>query len=192
MENIISLLIVMCNIIYGILYINKNINKKYSLVLIGVPVVAYLNLEYSAVISMLYVASVIDLKIKKIPNGLILLNIVGSLLVMVSKSDYSLIDYCINGCVIVPLYLVAKFARFGMGDVKLLTAISLYVGYKFVIVIIIISIILGGVCGIILILTKFRNVSEYIAFAPCILVACVLYINNMQKVNDVIKMLYGI
>lgn len=192
MANIVSLVIVLCNIFFGLFYINKNISKKYCATLAFVPIVAFFNLEYCAVISMLCVASIIDLKIKKIPNGLIIINIVGSLFIMVSCVDYSLIDYCINGLVIVPLYLFARCVRLGMGDVKLLTVVSLYAGYKFVIVISIISIILGGLCGIILILVGRRTVAEYIAFAPCVFVACSIYVNNMQKINAVIKTLYGV
>lgn len=192
MENIVSLFIVLGNIVFGLFYINKNIDKKYCIVLVGVPIVALLNLGYCAVVSMLYVACAIDFKTKKIPNGLIVLNVLGAFLVMVSSPDYLLIDYCINGCIIVPLYLIARCVRLGMGDVKLLTVVSLYVGYKFVIVISIISIILGGVCGIILIITKRKNVAEYIAFAPYVFGACLIYINNMQSINAIAKMLYGI
>lgn len=192
MENIVGLIIVVCNIIYGLLYINENISKKYCITLVAVPIVAVINVSYMCVVSMLYVASVIDFKIKKIPNGLIILNVFGALLVMVSKSDYSLMEYCINGCIVLPLYVIARYVRFGMGDVKLLTAMSLYVGYKFVILIIIISIILGAVCGIILVFTKRKTVAEYIAFAPYLLIACLLYISNIDRVNGIVKTLYGV
>ena len=59
----------------------------------------------------------------------------------------------------------------GFGDVKLMGALGLYFGLSNIIAISIMSFLIGGILGIILIITKIKKKDEYIPFGPFIVIA---------------------
>ena len=71
-------------------------------------------------------------------------------------------------CVSVPLLLITLFVpdAFGGGDIKLMAAAGLYLGYQMTLVSFVLAIISGGAYGIYLLLTKKKDRKAHFAFGP--------------------------
>ena len=62
----------------------------------------------------------------------------------------------------------------GFGDVKLMGALGLFLGFSNIIIITLVSFLIGAVLSIILLATKIRKTDEYIPFGPFIVLASFL------------------
>jgi len=74
--------------------------------------------------------------------------------------------------------LIAGKEAMGLGDVKLMGALGLFLGWRAMILVSLISFLLGAVISIILLVTKVKKKDEYIPFGPFIVLATfvVMYI----------------
>ncbi len=135
---------------------------------------------YAALISALIVLTVIDWRHMIIPDGLIIfILVVGVIQLVAELIDASLfengwLDYVIGffagG---LPLLLIALFCSyvlkkeaFGGGDIKLMAAAGLVIGWKFVITSYIIGIVTGAVFSVILLSTGKKKRGDVIPFGP--------------------------
>ena len=77
----------------------------------------------------------------------------------------------------------------GFGDVKLICSIGLFLGLRNVIAVSIVSFVIAGIVSIILLLTKKKNVNEYIAFGPFIVIASIImiFVNFDKRKDRVVK-----
>ena len=146
-------------------------------------IIGNLNLiKYLVLTPMLLSAFIIDYKQQIIPNrlnltifefGLIIAFLYGMsnvaitidmLFGMIAGGGIFLIITLIGG-------LIFGKEALGFGDVKLMGALGLYFGLSNIIAISIMSFLIGGILGIILIITKIKKKDEYIPFGPFIVIA---------------------
>lgn len=73
-------------------------------------------------------------------------------------------------CISVPMLLLAFFVvgSFGLGDVKLMAAAGLILGWQLTLVAAFIGIVLGGIYGIYLLATRKKGRKEHFAFGPAL------------------------
>lgn len=175
----------------------KNFKPKYILIFItAIFYVAILykygirdvrTYEYSILISILISAFCIDYKKQIIPHRLSLTLLeVGLVFTFIEGiSNLNIVIDKILGlvCGAVIFLCITYIGRWvsgkdsiGFGDVKLICSIGLFLGLRNVIAVSIVSFVIAGIVSIILLLTKKKNVNEYIAFGPFIVIASIIMI----------------
>ena len=128
------------------------------------------------VLAILIVISIIDMKIMEIPDECNFAIVVLSL-IQIFMFNEDLIDHIFYAFIIVLFIWILNRIKlsFGGGDMKLFFALGLYFG-KYVFLIFILSVLLGGIYGIGMLVMKKLNRKSFIPFAPCITMACFIYI----------------
>lgn len=139
-------------------------------------------LAYIVLIPMLIIAFIIDYRLKIIPNrlnltifevglvytfieGITNINVaVDMLLGMVVGAGLFLIIALIGGI------MYGKEAM-GFGDVKLMGALGLFLGWRLTIMVTLIAFLLGAIIGVILIIKNRKKGMDYMPFGPFIVVA---------------------
>jgi leader peptidase (prepilin peptidase)/N-methyltransferase len=133
-----------------------------------------------AVLCVLLTIALIDADTMEIPDGL---NIALGLLALLSILCGPQIDLLSRGVGIIavslPLYVIAFIlpGAFGGGDIKLMAAAGLLLGWQQLLVAFFIAVVLGGGYGIFVLLTKRKGRKEHFAFGPalCIGIAVALF-----------------
>lgn len=71
------------------------------------------------------------------------------------------------------LLLIAVLTRGGMGggDIKFMAVLGLWLGWPYILVVLLLSFIIGGVAGLLLLLFKVRGRKDFIPFGPFIAIA---------------------
>ena len=136
-------------------------------------------IKYLILTPMLLSVFVIDYKLQIIPNrlnltifeiGLVFTFIHG--LSNVAISINMLLGMLAGGGIFLAITLIGGLIygkeAMGLGDVKLMGALGLYFGLTNIIIITLLSFLIGAVLSIILLVTKIRNMDQYIAFGPFI------------------------
>ena len=139
-------------------------------------------LAYIVLIPMLIIAFIIDYRLKIIPNrlnltifevglvytfieGITNINVaVDMLLGMVVGAGLFLIIALIGG-------LMYGKEAMGFGDVKLMGALGLFLGWRLTIMVTLIAFLLGAIIGVILIIKNRKKGIDYMPFGPFIVVA---------------------
>lgn len=126
-----------------------------------------LSILYSLVFSILVVISVIDWRTYEIPPALnIAIGVLGIIRVIYDFDN--LLEYLIGFCVIsgflLILFLLTKGRGIGGGDIKLMAAAGLFLGWKNIILAFVIGTVLGAVIHVILM--KFKGKERVLAFGP--------------------------
>lgn len=126
--------------------------------------------------SILLVISIIDIKIKIIPNKLLILGI-GIGIIMIFFNDNISIISALLGCVIcgglIGIISIVTKGSIGLGDAKLLACVGIWFGLQTTLGIMLISTILSGLVGLILLTFKRVNRKTTMPFAPYIFVATI-------------------
>lgn len=120
-------------------------------------------------VSILIVASFIDLDTLEVPNRLVLLILLLALIHCIFVQDVPLIENIIGFfAASVPFLLLAFLSHGGMGggDIKLVAACGLLLGYKNILLGVFIGVLLAAVCGIILIFSKSKSLKSQLALVP--------------------------
>lgn len=132
----------------------------------------YLGLTWQTVIacllfSALLVVFMIDLRYKIIPNGLVLFILVLGVMQTFLTGNYlrHIIGFFIVSGILILLSLIVKNGM-GMGDIKLMAAAGLLLGWDKILLALMIGAILGSVIGISLIALKIIKPKEAIPFGP--------------------------
>lgn len=163
-------------------YCGSKISYRYALVelLTGLMFVfAYYRLGFSPLVlpyiflmCILLIASLIDFEHYIIPDSL---NITGIAALIIFNLIFQFVPWkeSIMGCVIgaLPFLLIVLITGgngMGMGDVKLMGVIGLYIGWKMALLTVFLSFILGGIIGIILLATKVKSRQDPMPFGPWI------------------------
>ena len=140
---------------------------------------------YIPVVLALILAFCLDIKYMIIPDTSSIIIVISAILKLIMNFS---IDNCINsiiGLLVGGLFFYiiniifeffSKKVGFGFGDIKLLASIGLFLGYKDVFVIIIMSIFLSAAFSIIfLIINYLRKVKkEYLPFGPFIVISTLI------------------
>ena len=133
----------------------------------------------------LILAFILDIKFMIIPDTssiLIIISAIFNIFINYNKTLLinSLIGFLIGGLTLYIIdYIFKKITKndgFGYGDMKLLASIGLYLGYKSIIVIMILSIVISGIFSIIyLILKKIKKIKDaYLPFGPFIVLSTLI------------------
>ena len=171
---------------------------KTNYFLIILNIIAYIGLLYKfnltldllkniILVPMLISVFIIDLKTQTIPNrltltlfeiGLILLFVLGMQNLNVAKD--MLLGMIVGGGVFLLISgiggLVAGKEAMGMGDVKLMAALGLYLGAVKIAIISIISFVVGAIISIVLLIMGKSKKDGYVPFAPFIVISTILTI----------------
>jgi leader peptidase (prepilin peptidase)/N-methyltransferase len=136
-----------------------------------------------AVLCVLLTIALIDADTMEIPDGL---NIALALLALLSLTCGPTIDPLSRGigifAVSLPLFVIAFIVpgAFGGGDVKLMAAAGLLLGWQQLLVAFFIGLLLGGGYGIFALVSKRKGLKEHFAFGPALTfgIAAALFIGQ--------------
>ena len=153
---------------------------------------SYWLLVYAALAALLVAISFIDFKHMIIPNGLVIAMLVVGAAVLAATIftgyfgwwlDY-VIGFFAGG---LPLLLIGMFTMYvlkkeaiGGGDIKLMAAAGLVIGWKLVIPAYLIGIVLGAIVSVILLATKIKKRGDEIPFGPylCVGIMASVFFGN--------------
>lgn len=151
-------------------------------------------IEYAFLSSLLIAITFIDLERQEIPDELIVIGLIAGLLFNIYDIKANMINgilgFLLGGGVFLIIAMITQGAM-GGGDIKLMAVLGLFMGWRLIIAITLISFILGAFVSIILIAAKLKNKKDYIPFGPFIAIAAVtaiffgqylvqIYMNNIQ------------
>lgn len=149
-----------------------------------------LTIEFLAMaylMSILIIVFFIDIKHRIIPNELVVAGLIGAVPIIaynifkpvkIYEDDrwWSPLLGILPGCGFLFLIAVIGFIIYktddamGMGDVKIFAPIGIFLGWKLCIIALVISILLGGVLGLVLIIAKVKERRDTIPFGPFIVI----------------------
>jgi leader peptidase (prepilin peptidase)/N-methyltransferase len=122
-----------------------------------------------AFISVMTVITLLDAETMEIPNGAIIAIAILGILSIFVFNDISLLDRGIGIiCISIPMLLLslAIEGAFGGGDMKLMAATGLILGWKLNLLGFFIAVVTGGIYAAILLLTKKKGKKDHFAFGP--------------------------
>ena len=128
-----------------------------------------------AYISLLTIIAFIDADTMEISNVMVVLVLMLGVINTVLSGNY--LEHIIGIFVIsVPMLILTIVidGAFGGGDIKLMAAIGLYLGWRHTLVGFFITLIVGGIAGAYLLITKKKGRKDHFAFGPYICVGCVV------------------
>ena len=140
-----------------------------------------------AFIILLILITISDIRTMEIPNGLVLgilgVGILDTLIQLEFLQwdsflrDLFLWERLVGAvCVSLPLLLITIIipGAFGGGDIKLMAAAGLFLGFRLTLISFFIGVVLGGFYGIWLLLAKKKDRKEHFAFGPFLCVGMIL------------------
>lgn len=136
-------------------------------------------IKYAVLSCLLIVITFVDLERQEIPDELILFGLIMGLLFNIFniKTDMvpGIIGFILGGGAFLIIAMLTNGAM-GGGDIKLMAVLGLFLGWKLIIIVAVISFILGGVVSFILITAKIKGRKDYIPFGPFIALAALAVI----------------
>ncbi len=135
--------------------------------------------SYSMVIILLSIAAVVDIKWKIIPNHLILVgSFLGSIMLFINTHITGIniiITIVLLGGL---LWMISVFSKgaLGMGDVKLVACIGIFLGLQKTLTVICMALVLSGIIAVFLLVFRYADKKKEMPFAPFILVATMITI----------------
>ena len=136
------------------------------------------------ILCLLGAVAITDARTQEIPNRLNLLLLGCGVLSLFIWPQITLLSHLIGlVCISVPMGAIALLApgSFGMGDVKLMGACGLLLGWERILVALLIGIVIGGLQGVYFICTHRKSRKEHFAFGPalCIGISIALFAGRM-------------
>lgn len=122
-----------------------------------------------AFLGMLTVVAFVDIDTMEIPNGFVIAILIISVISTVTVPGISLVERLIGMIsVSLPLLLITLVipGAFGGGDIKLMAACGLLLGWKLSLVSLFLAILTGGMYGIYLLAARKKGRKEHFAFGP--------------------------
>ncbi len=142
----------------------------------------------AALFSLLIIVSFIDLRYQIIPDGLVLIILfLGAIhgVYQVLAMDVPWFTFVIGFfAASVPLYLLGMIYKDGMGggDIKLMAAAGLFIGWKLILLSLFIGALYGGVVSIFIIASRKGSLKSTVPFGPMLslgIITCVLVGNSI-------------
>ena len=173
------------------------IKRSPALPYVGLPIIgialllwrtghtdSFITLRSELLIVFGYITSVLDMKFKKIPNGLILLMLASWALIMIPRLFYetdksitllldSAIGFAVGGGMFLLVYLISR-KGLGGGDVKFMAAAGLYLGLGGVLPAMLCGTVIAAITGFVLILLKKIGRKDPIPLAPFLYIGILL------------------
>lgn len=128
--------------------------------------------------SILIITAFIDLEYNIIPLKLMIFGAISGIILNIIGYEFNgyLLDYLygflLGGGVIAAIVILTK--GMGGGDIQLMALIGMYLGFRYTVLTLILSFIIGACAGIILIVLKKKSRRDYIPFGPWISTAALL------------------
>lgn len=133
-------------------------------------------IKYLLLLAGLYPIAWEDAREKKIPNRWLLYLLVGRGFLflaeticfpamLIENAGFLLFGGLVSGAVFLLAYVVSRHA-IGMGDVKLIALIGLFLGFRVTYFVMLAALILSAVYGGVMVLRKKKSVKDEIAFGP--------------------------
>lgn len=147
--------------------------------------------KYIILVPMLISAFMIDLKLQIIPNrltltifevGLVFMFISGLANMNIGISVFidNLLGMIVGGGIFLLITLIggliAGKEAMGFGDVKLMGALGLIIGWQKIIIVSVLAFLLAAIVSIVILLSKKKKANEYIPFGPFIVLSTMLTI----------------
>lgn len=138
-------------------------------------------------LSVLAGASLTDFDTMEIPNGFCIAAAAIGVLSCFTLPGISLLSRGIGVvCISVPMLLIALLipGAFGGGDIKLIAACGVLLGWKSTLLAGFLGVLLGGAVGAVLLLSKRKKGNEHFAFGPCLCAgaaACAFWGQEAQR-----------
>lgn len=147
--------------------------------------------KYIILVPMLISAFMIDLKLQIIPNrltltifevGLVFMFISGLANMSIGISVFidNLLGMIVGGGIFLLITLIggliAGKEAIGFGDVKLMGALGLIIGWQKIIIVSVLAFLLAAIVSIVILLSKKKKANEYIPFGPFIVLSTMLTI----------------
>ncbi len=136
-------------------------------------------ISFAFLSSVLIVISYIDIDYKMIPSKIITLILIVGLFLNLLGDNISIMDSVIGFFIIsIPLLIISLLSNGGIGggDIKLMAVTGFYMGWKLILLSMLIASILGGLFVFILMITKIKKAKDIIAFAPLLSIGMVISI----------------
>lgn len=139
---------------------------------LGISFVKYLVLS-----CLLIVATFVDLEKQEIPDELIVIGLVTGLIFNIYDIKTTMlsgiIGFVLGGGIFLVIAMLTNGAM-GGGDIKLMGVVGLYLGWRYILLISMLSFVIGGVVSLILIAARIKNRKDYIPFGPFIAIAAMI------------------
>ena len=136
-------------------------------------------ISYSSVIILLIAAAAIDVQQKIIPNVLVVSGSLVGIIIAFINTNMTLINalmtvFLIGGL----LWIVSILSKgaIGMGDVKLVACIGIFLGLQKTLTVLCVALLLSGIVAVVLIVLRYANGKKEIPFAPFVLAAAMITI----------------
>jgi len=118
-----------------------------------------------------------DIKRKEIDYSPIIIGLVFALIyTLCGFNNIGIIDSLIGGTISFAIFYVLCYLGMGGGDLKLMTMVGLFLGWKMAIIVMLLAFMIGGIYGILKILFTKTGLHSTIAFGPSIAIASSLVI----------------
>lgn len=140
-----------------------------------------------AFLGMLTVVAFVDIDTMEIPNGFVLAILIIGVCSIVTLRGVSLVERLIGMVsVSLPLLLItlAIPGAFGGGDIKLMGACGLLLGWRLNLVSLFLAVLTGGLYGIFLLVTKRKGRKDHFAFGPFLCLGMFLAVFWGQPLMD--------
>lgn len=158
-------------ITFAMLLISLIIYEKYSL--------SVTFIKYAVLFAILITISIVDVKSMQIPNSLVIAGILTGLIFSSVTGPMEAIFRVLAGFAAGFIFLIISWLSkggVGMGDVKLMVVIGIYMGLGLTFNILILSVIIGGIAAAAMLLTKKTDRKGTIPFAPFVLIGTVIMV----------------
>lgn len=135
----------------------------------------------------LTVVAFLDIDTMEIADGCHVAIVVLAVISVFTMPDIRIADRLIGlVCVSVPLVLITLFiaGAFGGGDIKLMAASGLFLGWKITLISSALAIFLGGGYGCYLLLTKKKERKDHFAFGPFLCIGMLIGVLYGQQIID--------
>lgn len=125
---------------------------------------------------MLAAVAVIDVRTLEIPNGLVLAVAIIAVVDYLAGAGPGLAGRLLGGCCVsIPMLVLTLLipGAFGGGDIKLMAACGLMLGWRLVLFAMFAAVLMGGCAGIFLLASGRKGRADHFAFGPFLCAGCI-------------------
>lgn len=145
--------------------------------------------------AVLTVVAFVDADTMEIPNGFVIAAAVVGVISIFAFPEIGIVSRLIGiVCVSVPMLLLAMFIAggFGGGDIKLMAACGIFMGWKISLIAMFFAVLAGGAYGVILMARKKAGRKSQFAFGPFLCVGMAAAFLWGEKILDWYLSMYGL
>lgn len=150
--------------------------------------------KYCILASTLIVIGMIDFKTQFVYRCMTVFGgICGTVLVTIDylMNNTSVINYILGGVIGAAAIAVIVYTTHGMGegDIEIAALCGLFIGIKGILITLFLSVIIGGIVGVIVLALKLKDYKDKIAFGPCLAAGAIIYVLiGNEMVNAYMKL----